>query len=130
MDNLSLPLIITTSVLFWALWLWGFPRYRVWFAHQKGLADLARAQNEQQIQVAHASGRLKAADLNKRAAIIEAEAVSKQIEVIGTNLKEHDLYLRWQWIKMMEERQGSTIYVPTEANLPILEATRLAKVAQ
>ena len=29
---------------------------------------------------------------------------------------------------MMEEREGETIYVPTEANLPILEATRLAPV--
>lgn len=35
-----------------------------------------------------------------------------------------DLLLRWQWIKMMENRAGQTIYVPTEANLPILEASR------
>jgi hypothetical protein len=123
MDNLILPTIIILAIL--VIWLWGFPRYRVWFAHQKGLADLARAQNEQQIQGAHANGRLKAADLNKAAAIIEAEAVAKQIEIIGDNLKQHDLYLRWQWIKMMEERKGETIYVPTEANLPILEAIRL-----
>jgi hypothetical protein len=49
---------------------------------------------------------------------------------IGTQLTTHDLYLRWQWIKMMEEvgAEGTqTIYVPTEGNLPILEAGRLKK---
>ena len=42
----------------------------------------------------------------------------------------YDLYLRWQWIKMMEDvgAEGThTIYVPTEGNLPILEAGRLKK---
>jgi len=36
--------------------------------------------------------------------------------------------LKWQWIKMMEDRDGDeTIYVPTEANMPILEANRFFK---
>lgn len=85
---------------------------------------MAEAQYEQRIQVAQAEGRLLAANKNKDAAIIEAEAVAAQINVIGEGLTKHDLYLRWQWIKMMEDRDGETIYVPTEANLPILEATR------
>lgn len=106
--------------------MWVMPVYRVWSAHKHGEADLARAQNEQQIQVAEARGRVAAAELNKQAAIVEAEAVAEQIKRIGEKLTTHDLYLRWQWIKMMEERDGSTIYVPTEANLPILEATRLS----
>lgn len=101
------------------------PVYNVWRAHKSGLADLARAQNEQQCRVAEARGRLDAAELNKKAAIIEAEAVAAQIEKIGKGLQSHDLYLKWQWIKMMEERpEASTIYVPTEAALPILEAGR------
>ena len=100
------------------------PIYGVWARHKEGQADLAKATNEQQVQVAKAQGRLNAAELNKKAAIVEAEAVSAQIEKIGATLTVHDLYLRWQWIKMMEERDGSTIYVPTEANLPILEARR------
>jgi regulator of protease activity HflC (stomatin/prohibitin superfamily) len=74
--------------------------------------------------VAEAAGRLAAAEANKQAAIVEAEAVAKQIEIIGQNVKDHPLYLTWQWVKMMEERDGQTIYVPTEANLPILEAGR------
>ncbi len=110
--------------------IWGIaigPRWNVWAAHQKGLADLAQANNEQQIQIAKAKARLDAAQLNKQAAIVEAEAVAAQIEAIGSQLTEHDLYLRWQWIKMMEDGNSgaSVIYVPTEANLPILEAARL-----
>lgn len=102
------------------------PIYGVWAAHKNGQADLARSQNEQMIQVAEAQGRVNAAELNKKAAIIEAEAVAAQIKAIGENLTEHDLYLRWQWINMMEQSEAKreTIYVPTEANLPILEATR------
>lgn len=106
--------------------MWVFPVYGVWSAHKSGQADLAQAMNEQQIQIAEAQSRLNAAELNKKAAIIEAEAVAAQIVAIGEKLTEHDLYLKWQWIKMMEDRDSSsdTIYVPTEAGLPLLEATR------
>lgn len=113
-----------------AFFVWGLfvgPRWKVWRAHQKGLADLAQAKNEQQILVAEAQGRFDAAQLNKQAAVIEAEAVKLQIAEIGTELQKHDLYLRWQWIKMMEENgsEAKVIYVATEGGLPILEAGRL-----
>ena len=123
-----LYVIAAVSILItvWSIWL--YPMWRVWAAHKEGLADLARAKNEQAIQIAQAQARYDAAELNKKAAIIEAEAVAAQIKEIGDGLKQHDLYLRWQWIKMMEERDGDeTIYVPTEANLPVLEATRFMR---
>lgn|SRR4051812_48201233 len=122
---------IIILVVFVAFILWFIPTYRVWQSQKSGEADLAQAHKEQQVQVAKAQGRLDAANLNKQAAIVEAEAVAKQIETIGANLKEHDLYLKWQWIKMMEERpESSVIYVPTEANLPILEAGMRASAKQ
>jgi hypothetical protein len=116
--------IVLALVGVWILWGLVFgPRWNVWAQHQDGLADLANARNEQQVQVAQAQGRLDAANLNKQAAIVEAEAVAEQINRIGAGLTQHDLYLKWQWIKMMEERpKNSVIYVPTEAGLPILEA--------
>jgi hypothetical protein len=111
-------IVILIAFLFWFL-----PTYKVWASQKSGEADLAQAHKEQQVQVAKAQGRLDAAALNKQAAIVEAEAVASQIEKIGENLTKHDLYLKWQWIKMMEDRpESSVIYVPTEANLPILEA--------
>lgn len=122
MDSIT---VLLALVLAWSLV--GYPKWRVWASHQAGLADLQRAKNEQQIQVSEAQGRLDAAQLNKQAAVIEAEAVALQIKEIGTELTNHGLYLRWQWIKMMEEidTDHSVIYVPTEANLPVLEAMRL-----
>jgi hypothetical protein len=107
--------------------LFGYPQWNVWASRKQGEAALQEAKNEQQIQIAEAQSRLDAAELNKKAAIIEAQAVSAQIKEIGDQLTRHDLYLRWQWIKMMEDRDGDTIYVPTEANLPIVEATRRIK---
>jgi regulator of protease activity HflC (stomatin/prohibitin superfamily) len=128
MDNQTLSQVaggVVAVMLFWILW--GYPRWRVWAAHQAGLADLQKAKNEQQIQIAMAQSRLDAAHLNKQAAIIEAEAVSEQIKTIGKELSSHGLYLRWQWIRMMEnmETDATVIYVPTEANLPVLEAARM-----
>jgi regulator of protease activity HflC (stomatin/prohibitin superfamily) len=114
------------AILIFAWVAFAYPVWRVWAQRKEGEADLQQAHMEQQIQVAQAQGRVDAAELNKKAAIIEAQAVSAQIKEIGEQLTKHDLYLRWQWIKMMEERpDASVIYVPTEANLPILEATRL-----
>lgn len=110
-----------------AFGLWFFPVYNVWVAKKSGDAALAEAMREQRVQLAVASARKEAAHLNKDAAIIEAEAVAEQIARIGKELQSHDLYLRWQWIRMMQDREGETIYVPTEANLPILEATRRAQ---
>lgn len=97
--------------------------YGVWSARKEGEADLARAQRDQQIQKAEAQGRLDAAELNKQAELIDAAAVAQSIEIIGKKLHENEGYLRWQWIEMMRDRDaGDTIYVPTEAGLPILEA--------
>jgi regulator of protease activity HflC (stomatin/prohibitin superfamily) len=119
--TIFLIVLAVVVLIVWTLFLQ--PIWRVWASQKQGEADLQQAHKEQQIQVSKAQGRLDAAKLNKEAAVIEAEAVAAQIEKIGTNLKEHDLYLKWQWIKMMEERpESSVIYVPTEANLPILEA--------
>jgi hypothetical protein len=116
-----LIILIFIVAIVWTLFL--RPIWKVWASQKAGEADLQQAHKEQQIQVSKAQGRLDAAKLNKEAAVIEAEAVSAQIEKIGAQLTEHDLYLKWQWIKMMEERpQSSVIYVPTEANMPILEA--------
>lgn len=117
-----LLLSITLSVIAWLLI--GYPIWHVWASRKAGEADLQKANNEQQIQIAVARARFDAAELNKKAAIVEAEAVAEQIKRIGDQLTQHDLFLRWQWIKMMEDRTGETIYVPTEANLPLLEAGR------
>jgi hypothetical protein len=125
----GIVLVIIALFMLIGFCLWFFPIYHVWSSRKSGEADLAEATYEQKIQVAKADGRFLAAQKNKEAAIIEAEAVAAQINTIGEGLTKHDLYLRWQWIRMMEESGAyrETIYVPTEANLPILEASRAAR---
>jgi hypothetical protein len=127
MSDIFTGLLVLVAIIGFCLWF--FPVWHVWKARKSGEADLAEATYEQKIQVAEADGRLAAAQKNKAAAIIEAEAVAAQINTIGEGLQRHDLYLRWQWIKMMEESGAyrETIYVPTEANLPILEAGRMSE---
>lgn len=101
---------------------WFFPVWNVWSSRKSGQAQLAEAEYREQVAIAEARARLNSAEMNKQAEVIEAEAVAKSIETIGDALKRNEGYLRWQWIKMMDRNNSSTIYVPTEANLPILEA--------
>ena len=102
-----------------------FPIYNVWASKKSGEAKLAEANFAEQVAIAEATARLNSAEMNKKAEIIEAEAVANSIETIGDALVRNEGYLRWQWIKMMDNTDNATIYVPTEANLPVLEATRL-----
>lgn len=117
-DILFIVAVVAVALIFWLLV--GYPKWRVWASHQRGLADLAQANNEQQIQIAKARARKEAAGLNKEAAIIEAEAVAEQIDKIGQQLTNHDLYLRWQWIKMMEDTHEDA----DRTVISILEARR------
>lgn len=119
---LGLIEFVIVGILIWATV--GYPVWNVWASKKAGEAELQQAYKEQQIQMAQAEARLQAAQVNKQAAIVEAEAVSCQIQTIGTQLKNHDLFLNWQWINMMKEREGETIYVPTEANMPVIEVSR------
>src|SRR3990167_8885295 len=126
MTTVSWIILGICAVIGW--FVWGYPVWNVWSSKKRGEAQLQEALNTQRIQLAEAQARKEAAGLNKDAAIIEAEAISAQIEKIGKQLTQHDLYLKWQWIEMMQKRPNSSvIYVPTEANLPILEATRMQK---
>lgn len=103
----------------------GYPIWLIWASRKSGLASLAEAENEEKIAIAEANARIGAAEANKRAEIMEAEAVSESIKVIGKALELNPSYNRFQWIQMMENRpDSSVIYVPTEANLPILEASK------
>ena len=55
--------------------------------------------------------------------IARAKGVSKSNEIIATSLSEN--YLRYLWIQGLHNKSSAeVIYVPTEANLPILESTR------
>ena len=88
-----------------------------------GKAQLAHAQYSREIAVAEAKAKMESSQLLAAADTIRAHGVARSNEIIGQSLNNNEAYLRWLWIDNIEKSK-SVIYVPTEANLPILEANR------
>lgn len=109
--------------------MWGIPHYSVWQQGLAGEAELKRAEQNRKIAVNEAEAKRDAAKMLAEAEVERAKGVTEANRIIGEGLKGHDEYLRYLWItsleKVAESVNGSTvIYVPTEANLPIMEAGR------
>ena len=108
-------LIITVSIVFaliFAVW----PYYKVWSQEMRGKAALAEARQSKMIQVEQARAELESAELR-------AEA----IKTIGIASQKYPEYRTQEFIGAFGEalREGNInqiIYVPTEGNIPILEA--------
>ena len=102
-------IVITVIVL-------AFPYYRVWSQDMRGQAALAEAKSSKQVQVEQARGELESSKLR-------AEA----IKIIGKAAQDYPEYRNQEFIGAFGEalREGQIdqiIYIPTEANIPILEA--------
>lgn len=100
----------------------GCPQYNIYTQKLKGEAELAHAHYSKKVQIADAEGKLEAAKSLADAEIERAKGVAEANKIIGNSLKENEAYLRYLWIHSLEVTQDKVIYVPTEANLPILEA--------
>lgn len=70
------------------------------------------------------SAKMDAATLLAGAEVERAKGVAKANQIIGDSLKNNEDYLRYLFVNNLEHTSNQVIYVPTEANLPILEATR------
>jgi regulator of protease activity HflC (stomatin/prohibitin superfamily) len=108
----------------------GCPVYNVWQQGLEGQAELARAVQNRQIAVQEAQAIKESATFKAQAEVERAKGVAQANQIIANGLKGHDEYLRYLWIQALEHVAASpngsqVIYVPTEANLPILEATRM-----
>lgn len=110
-----------------ALGMWGCPKYNVYNQQMQGQAILAHAQSSREVAVAEAKAKMESASLLAQADTMRAHGVARSNEIIGKSLKENEAYLKWLWISELKETQNQIIYVPTETNLPILEATRNSK---
>lgn len=55
--------------------------------------------------------------------VAKAEGVAKSNLIIANSIT--DNYLRYKWIEGLQRNESQVIYVPTEGNLPIMEASRL-----
>lgn len=125
MRELSIGTIVVFLVLgFTSLTMFGCPHYNVWQQELEGKAELVRATQNRQIVVQEAEAKKEAAALLAEAEIARAHGVAEANEIIGESLKGNEAYLRYLWIQGLQDGSSEVIYVPTEANLPILEATR------
>jgi regulator of protease activity HflC (stomatin/prohibitin superfamily) len=102
---------------------WFIPPMQPWLAQIEGESELAKANYSKQVQVQEAKGREEAAEYLAKAEVARAHGVAQANAIIGESLKNNPDYLKWLYIEGLKERNGiETIYVPTEAGLPILEA--------
>jgi len=109
--------------------------YKHWVGEQRkielkleGEARLLQAISEKTIAIEEAKAELESAKYKSLAEIERAKGVAKANAIIGNSLKGNEGYLRYLYISNLDkaESNGSinTIYIPTEAGLPILEAGR------
>lgn len=109
--------------------MWGCPKYNVYHQRMEGEALLAHAQASKEVQVAEARAKMESAAMLAQADTIRAHGVARSNQIIGESLRNNENYLHWLWIDNIEKNPQAVIYVPTEANLPILEAGRRSRFA-
>jgi hypothetical protein len=125
-------IICITTIIFLIIFaiggVWGLlalsKSYTVWSQSKTGQAELARADWNRQIAVREAKAKEESAVLLARAEVERAKGVAQANKIIGDSLNNNEAYLKYLWINNLHEGNNSVVYVPTETNLPILEANR------
>ncbi len=104
--------------------MWGYPQYRVYQQRLAGEAELAQANYSKKVAVQEAAAKRDSASMLADAEVARAIGVAKANKIIGDSLHNNEDYLRYLFINGLENTKNQVIYVPTEAQLPILEASR------
>ena len=120
-------LIIISLLAIATLFLWGCPQYKVYAASKAGEAELAKADYSKKVQVVEAQAKNESSFLLAGADTVRAHGIARSNEIIGNSLS--DNYLKWFFIDGLDKNQN-IIYVPTEANIPIMEASRVPMAQQ
>lgn len=102
--------------------MWGIPQYNIYSKRLKGEAFLQQAQYDRQIAVAEAHAKMESAKLLAQAEVERAKGVAQANKIIGDSLQGNEIYLKYLWVNNLENSKNQVIYIPTEANLPLLEA--------
>lgn len=124
--KLAIIPIIAIGFLFLIVFLWGYPQYRVWSQEMEGKAEFAKAEQNRRIKIEEAKANLEAEKLNAQAEIERAKGAAAAIKIENGALSEK--YIQYLWVRQQNNLNDKTvIYIPTEGNLPILEAGRAPK---
>ena len=106
--------------------MWAMPLYGVYRQRQEGMAVLAHAQSSREVAVAEAKAKMESASLLAQAEVERAKGVAQANKIIGDSLHGNEDYLRYLWITEVAGTnvEKTVVYVPTETNMPLLEANR------
>lgn len=102
-----------------------FPLINVWWAEQSGKADFAKAEQNRKIAVLEADAKRESSILLAQAEVERARGVAEANKIIGDSLKNNENYIKYLWIDAINNKEHQIIYVPTEGQIPIMEANRL-----
>lgn len=99
------------------------PWYHVWSQEMEGKAEFAKAEQNRKIKIEEAKANLEAEKLNAQAEIERAKGAAEAIRIENGSIT--PTYIQYLWVRQQSDLSDKTvIYVPTETNLPILEAPR------
>lgn len=108
-------------------WMFGMPQYRVWEQRMAGQAKLAESEGSRQIATQEAHAKMESAKMLAQAEIERAKGVAEANKIIGESLNNNESYLWYLWLHNLESGDHDIIYVPTESQLPIMEAGRFGR---
>lgn len=94
-----------------------YPTWRVWQQGMSGKAKLREAEWSRKILI-------EEADAMRQSEISRAEGVAEANRIIGESLQGNQEYLTYLWLQHLSHDNNKIIYIPTEGNLPLLEAGR------
>lgn len=117
--------VATFAILIVCGGLYGCPQYNVYQQRMDGEAQLAHAHASRQVQIQDAQSKLEASKSLADAEIERARGIAEANKIVGESLagERGQAYLRYLYIDGLKDKDNvTTIYVPTEAGLPILEA--------
>lgn len=105
--------------------MWILPQYGVWKNELRGKAALKEAEWSKKVQIEEAIANLESEKLNAEAEVERAKGAAEAIRIEGGSLTSR--YIQYLWVRQNKFNDKTTIYIPTETNLPILEAGRFGE---
>jgi predicted histidine transporter YuiF (NhaC family) len=134
-------LAILGGLILIVLGMYGCPKYRVYNSTQSGKAEFKQAEENRKIKIEEAKAKNEAAISEAEAMItiataknesriieaqgirqadsIKAIGIAEANKIIGNSLKNNPSYLHYLWVTSI--RKNDKVYIPTEAQMPILE---------
>ena len=92
------------------------PYYNVWQQEMSGKAEFAKAEQNRKIKIEEAKANLEAE-------IERAKGAAEAIKIENGSIT--PAYIQYLWVRQQSNLNDKTvIYIPTETNLPVLEASR------